>query len=84
MKGRTTDGNPAPRTAAVIPILNEAATIQGVIENVRRHVEHVVVVDDGSTDESANLAHATGATVLLHDRNLGKGGRSRPRSAGRA
>jgi len=73
MKGRTTDGKPAPRTAAVIPILNEAATIQGVIENVRRHVEHVVVVDDGSTDESADLAHATGATVLLHDRNLGKG-----------
>lgn len=73
MEGRTTDGGPAPRTAAVIPILNEATTIQGVVENVRRHVDHVVVVDDGSSDESAELAHATGATVLLHDRNLGKG-----------
>ena len=67
------DAAHAPLTAAVIPILNEAATIQGVIANVRRHVDQVVVVDDGSTDDSADLAHAAGATVLVHDRNLGKG-----------
>lgn len=60
--------------AAAIPIFNEAATIHAVVADVSRHVSRVVVVDDGSTDRSSELAKAAGATVLRHDTNTGKGG----------
>jgi glycosyltransferase involved in cell wall biosynthesis len=59
--------------AAVIPCLNEAATIRDLVLKVRRHVPLVVVVDDGSADDSAALAVNAGATVLSHSTNLGKG-----------
>ena len=59
--------------AAAIPIYNEETAITGVVAGVRRHVSHVVVVDDGSTDKGARAAVAAGAEVVLHDENLGKG-----------
>lgn len=40
---------------------------------VRRHLSEVLVVDDGSTDQTAAVARSAGATVLQHGRNLGKG-----------
>ena len=53
------------RLLVVIPALNEAADIGAVIQQVRRypHVD-VLVVDDGSTDETAAIARLSGATVL--------------------
>jgi glycosyltransferase involved in cell wall biosynthesis len=59
--------------AAAIPIYNEEAAIAAVVAGVRKHIPRVVVVDDGSTDESARLAAAAGAEVCIHARNLGKG-----------
>jgi glycosyltransferase involved in cell wall biosynthesis len=58
------------RAAIVIPALNEAATIAEVVSAVRSHGE-VIVVDDGSTDDTGRLARAAGATVVRHDANRG-------------
>jgi glycosyltransferase involved in cell wall biosynthesis len=59
--------------AAVIPCLNEAATIAPLIGAVRSHLDNVIVVDDGSSDQTAALATAAGADVLSHELSQGKG-----------
>jgi glycosyltransferase involved in cell wall biosynthesis len=61
------------RAVAAVPAFNEAATIVTVIEGLRDVVDHVLVVDDGSTDGTAGLARSAGAEVVEHDRNRGKG-----------
>ena len=58
---------------ALIPALNEAATIAQVVSEIRAHVAAVVVVSDGSTDATAELARGAGATVLIHNGKRGKG-----------
>ena len=62
-----------PHVIALIPALNEAGTIRAVVAGVRPHVKAVIVVDDGSSDDTATLAETAGATVLRHDRVKGKG-----------
>lgn len=61
------------RVAAAIPVLNERAGIPAVISGVRPDVDRILVVDDGSTDGSADVAASLGAQVFTHDRNRGKG-----------
>lgn len=58
---------------AVIPAYNEAQRIASVVESVKQYVDKVVVVDDGSTDETGKIAARTGATVLRHMSNSGAG-----------
>jgi UDP-N-acetylglucosamine---dolichyl-phosphate N-acetylglucosaminyltransferase len=58
---------------ALIAAYNEAAHVAQVVHGVRRHMPAVYVVDDGSTDATAEAARNAGATVLAHDRNFGKG-----------
>lgn len=58
---------------AVIPCLDEARTIASLVAQVRVHVPRVLVVDDGSTDATGDLAAAAGAVVLRHPRPAGKG-----------
>lgn len=58
---------------AVIPCLNEAATVLEVVSGVQRHVATVLVVDDGSSDATGNLAKEGGALLLRHPSTLGKG-----------
>lgn len=60
-------------TAAVIPCFNESPTIGRLVRQLRQHSDPIVVVDDGSTDETAANARNAGAIVLRHDRNRGKG-----------
>ncbi len=60
------------RTLAVIPCFNEEHTIGSLILRTRRFVDEILVVDDGSTDETAEIARELGATVISHPRNLGK------------
>ena len=56
----------------VIPVLNEAATIEGLVARARTHGT-VVVVDDGSSDASAAVAARAGAEVVRLPRQRGKG-----------
>jgi glycosyltransferase involved in cell wall biosynthesis len=60
------------RIVAVIPAHDEASRIVRVVEISRRHVP-VIVVDDGSTDETAALAERAGAAVVRQSPNQGKG-----------
>ena len=57
----------------VIPLYNEATVIGRVVTSLLEHFEHVVCIDDGSTDGSAAVARAAGARVLHHPVNLGQG-----------
>jgi len=59
--------------AVVIPAYNEAATIADIVRRARQQVDWVMVVDDGSGDDSAARAEAAGATVLRQLENQGKG-----------
>ena len=59
--------------AVVIPALNEALRIREVVRDALAHCDHVIVVDDGSDDGTADCIADLGATVLRHPRRLGKG-----------
>lgn len=61
------------RIVAIIPALNAERTVPRVIEQARQHIEPVVVIDDGSTDRTGDVARAAGAIVLRHEVNRGKG-----------
>ncbi len=61
------------RVIALMPAFNEADHVAGVVTQTRAHVDEVLVVDDGSRDQTAALAEAAGATVLRHPFNRGKG-----------
>lgn len=63
----------APRFCVVIPARQEADRIHWVIKGVQPYCADIVVVDDGSTDETGKQAAAAGATVLRHEVNRGKG-----------
>lgn len=56
----------------LVPAFQEGPRIAVVVEGARRHLP-VVVVDDGSTDDTAAQAEAAGATVLRQVPNAGKG-----------
>lgn len=63
------------KLSCVLPALNEEKTIGKVIDIVRkvRIIDEVVVVDDGSTDQTGAVARKHGAVVYRHPKNLGKG-----------
>ena len=58
----------------VIPAYNEADTVRDVALRARRQCAHVIVVDDGSTDGTAEALARLDVTVLRNDENLGKAG----------
>lgn len=60
------------RTLAVIPCYNEEITIGSIVLKAKRHIDEVLVVDDGSTDDTAKIAKEAGATVISHKKNGGK------------
>jgi glycosyltransferase involved in cell wall biosynthesis len=58
------------RVGIVIPALNESLTITAVVEAVGKYGVPIVV-DDGSTDNTAELALRSGAVVVMHEKNYG-------------
>jgi glycosyltransferase involved in cell wall biosynthesis len=61
------------RVQALIPAFNEAGTIAQVVRGVSPHVAAVCVVDDGSTDGTADAARIAGAEIIVNPGDRGKG-----------
>lgn len=57
----------------VVPVFNEATTVASVVQDLRRSFPNVLCVDDGSSDDSAEIARWAGAQVIRHGVNLGQG-----------
>ena len=60
-------------TIAAMPAYNEAHIIAEVIKGCKKYVDRVVVVDDGSTDNTVDIAESLGAYVVCHGTNIGYG-----------
>lgn len=61
------------QTAAVIPAYQDEKHIGDIVRRTRRQLDHVLVIDDGSTDQTGQRAREAGAEVIVHDQNRGKG-----------
>ena len=61
------------KVVALIPALNAERTLPAIVTEARRQLEPVVVIDDGSSDRTGDVARAAGAIVLRHEVNRGKG-----------
>jgi glycosyltransferase involved in cell wall biosynthesis len=76
LAGRPPDSEvfPVERVSVVIPAYNEEETVADVVSACARvpAIDEVIVVDDGSTDETAARARAAGAKVIEHGENRGK------------
>jgi glycosyltransferase involved in cell wall biosynthesis len=59
--------------AAVIPAYQEEKHVGEVAKRARAQLEHVLVVDDGSSDETARQAQSAGVDLVVHPQNRGKG-----------
>jgi cellulose synthase/poly-beta-1,6-N-acetylglucosamine synthase-like glycosyltransferase len=62
-----------PKIIVAIPAYNEEAFIGEIVFKARRHVDEVIVIDDGSTDATSEVAKAAGAEVIKHKTNQGAG-----------
>src|ERR1044071_6843966 len=61
------------QTAAVIPAYQDEKHIGDIARRTRERLDHVLVVDDGSTDQTEQRAREAGAEVIVHSQNRGKG-----------
>ena len=61
------------KTLAAIPCHNEGLTIGSVVLKARKYVDLVLVIDDGSADDTVDVAESAGAVVVSHGVNKGKG-----------
>ena len=61
------------QAAAVIPAYQDEKHIGDIVRRTRERLDHVLVIDDGSSDQTAQRAREAGAEVIVHDENRGKG-----------
>lgn len=62
-----------PKIIAVLPAYNEEVAIGSMVLRAKKHVDEVIVVDDGSKDKTAQIARDAEAVVIRHPKNTGKG-----------
>lgn len=60
------------KVLALIPCYNEEATIASMVLKTKKYVDAVLIVDDGSADDTVDIAKQVGAIVLSHKKNKGK------------
>ena len=63
----------ATRTICIVPMYNEEVVISQVVRGLKEFFPNVLCVDDGSSDNSAEIAAQAGATVIRHAVNIGQG-----------
>jgi len=64
--------NPNNSITVVIAAFNEGVVIGSVVLDARQYASHVIVVDDGSSDKTAEIAGLAGADVIILEKNGGK------------
>ena len=57
----------------VIPVFNESYTVQSVLEDLLKYTNNIIIVDDGSTDNTYNIIKNLNVKILRHFNNLGQG-----------
>ncbi len=57
----------------ILPAYNEELSIGNMVLRARQHADHIIVVDDGSTDHTSEVAKLAGAEIIRHTFNKGKG-----------
>jgi glycosyltransferase involved in cell wall biosynthesis len=72
-KIQTSEKRQKTRAVAGIPAYNEASYVGSIVLQARQYVDEVILVDDGSTDNTAMIAELAGATVIRHKQNKGYG-----------
>src|SRR5689334_19217345 len=68
-----TEADVKSQTAAVIPAYQDEKHIGDVARRTRERLDHVLVVDDGTSDQTEQRAREAGVEVIVHDQNKGKG-----------
>jgi glycosyltransferase involved in cell wall biosynthesis len=58
---------------AIIPAFNEEVSISSVVLGARQYINNIIIIDDGSTDRTSEMAQLAGAEVIRHPYNKGKG-----------
>ena len=66
------------KVIAAIPCLNEGQFISDIVTRTRKYADVVIVIDDGSTDNTAGAAEKAGAKVIKHEARRGAGAATRP------
>ncbi len=66
-------GSASPKIIVAMPAYNEDKYLGSLVLQARQYADEVIVVDDGSGDNTSRVAELAGATVIRHEKNLGKG-----------
>jgi len=61
------------KITVILPAYNEEVSIGSMVISAKKHTYNIIVIDDGSTDNTAEIARLAGANVIKHSSNQGKG-----------